>query len=141
MLHKKDPEHEALVDELAGLPVFAGVPRGALDALASAGRVVHLPTAWALLTESQPADSCYALLGGTVEVRQHGETVATLSPGSLVGEAALVEHRTRNASVITATEVRALRLGFDEVTALFGKHPALETAFRSEWSKHHSAPA
>jgi CRP-like cAMP-binding protein len=141
MLHRKHPEEQALADELAELPVFAGLPRTAVEALVGAGRVVHLPTDWALLTESQPADSCYVLLGGTVEVRQHGAAVATLRAGSLVGEAALVEHRTRNASVITSSEVRALRLGFDEVTALFAAHPALETAFRSEWTKHHSSPA
>jgi len=140
MLHKKDPETAALADELAGLPVFAGLARPVTEALAGAGRVVHLPAAWALVTESQPADSCYVLLEGTAEVRQHGDPVASLGAGTLVGEAALVEHRTRNASVITTTEVRALRLGFDDLTALFGKHAELQQAFRAEWDKK-STPA
>ena len=135
MLHKQDKETKALADELAGLPVFAGVDRKAVDALAAAGRVVHLPAHWALVTESQPADSCYVLLSGQTEVRQHGSVVAQLEPGSLVGEAALVEHKTRNATVVTTTEVRALRLGFEELTALFGQHPGVERAFRAEWDK------
>ena len=135
MLHKHDKEAEALAGELAALEVFRPLDRKAVDALASTGRVVHLPAQWALLTESQPADSCYVLLSGGTEVRQHGEVVATLSAGALVGEAALVEHRTRNATVITTSEVRALRLGFDDLGTLFAQHPSVEQVFRAEWDK------
>jgi CRP-like cAMP-binding protein len=87
------------------------------------------------VTESQPADSCYLLLSGDTEVRQHGQVVADLHPGALVGEAALVERRTRNATVVTTSEVRALRLGFDDLAALFGRHPEVERAFRAEWDR------
>jgi CRP/FNR family cyclic AMP-dependent transcriptional regulator len=138
MLHKQDKETKALADELAALPVFATLDRKAIDALASTGRVVHLPIHWALVTESQPADSSYVLLSGDVEVRQHGAVVAQLRPGALVGEAALVEHKTRNATVITVNEVRALRLGFDELTTLFAQHPTVEHVFRAEWDKRNA---
>ena len=135
MLHKQDKETKALADELAGLPVFGSLDRKAVEALASSGRVVHLPNQWALVTESQPADSCYVMLSGETEVRQQGGVVATLGPGALVGEAALVEHKTRNATVITTSEVRALRLGFEDLTALFAQHPTVEQVFRAEWDK------
>lgn len=135
MLHKQDKETKALADELAALPVFTGLERKAVEALAGTGRVVHLPAHWALVSESQPADSSYVLLTGDTEVRQHGAVVADLHPGALVGEAALVEHKTRNATVITTSEVRVLRLGFAELTALFGHHPSVERAFRAEWDK------
>jgi CRP-like cAMP-binding protein len=135
MLHKQDKETKALADELAALPVFGSLDRKAVEALASSGRVVHLPTQWALITESQPADSCYVLLSGETEVRQHGDVVANLTAGALVGEAALVEHKTRNATVITTSEVRALRLGFDDLSTLFAQHPAVEQVFRAEWDK------
>lgn len=135
MLHKKHPEAAALAGELAALPVFASLPHRTVEALAGCGRVVHLPADWAILSEAQPGDCCYVLLEGSAEVRQHGEAVAALTAGALVGEAALVEHRTRNASVITTTPLRALRLGFDDLSALFAKHPDLERAFRAEWDK------
>ena len=135
MRHKQDKETKALADELAGLAVFGSLERRAVDALASAGRTVHLPVHWAMITESQPADSTYVLLSGEAEVRQHGDAIAQLHAGDLVGEAALVQHRTRNATVITTSEVRALRLGFDDLTALFAQHPTVEAAFRAEWDK------
>lgn len=135
MLHRQDKETKALADELAALPVFSGLERKAVDALAAAGRVVHLPVHWAMISESQPGDSSYVLLTGEAEVRQHGAVVAHLTTGALIGEAALVERRTRNATVITTTEVRALRLGFEELTAVFGHHPSVEKVFRAEWDK------
>lgn len=135
MRHKLDKETAALADELGGLPVLTGLDSKAVAALASTGRVVHLPAEWALVTESQPADCCYVLLAGEAEVRQHGQAVATLGAGALAGEAALVDHRTRNATVVTTQQVRALRLGFDDLTALFAQHPAIESAFRGEWGK------
>jgi CRP-like cAMP-binding protein len=135
MLHEQDKQTRAVADQLVALPVFSSLERRAVDALAAAGRVVHLPAHWALVSESQPADSCYVLLSGSTEVRRGGDVVAELAPGSLVGEAALVEHKTRNATVVTTSEVSALRLGFEELTALFGQFPAVEQVFRSEWDK------
>lgn len=134
-LHKQDKDRSALAGELGGLAVFDGLDRNALDALAGSGRVVHLPKGWALMSEGTPADSCYVLLDGATEVRHGHEVIATLNLGALVGEAALVDHKRRNASVITITEVRALRLGYDDLTPLFAKHPTLEQAFRGEWDK------
>jgi CRP-like cAMP-binding protein len=133
MRHKLDKDTRELADELARLKVLADLDRHVVEVLAETGRVVHLPASWALMTESQPADSCYVLLEGDAEVRHAGERIASLGAGALVGEAALVEHRTRNASVITTGPVRALRLGFDELNQLFTQHHSLEQAFRRAW--------
>jgi CRP-like cAMP-binding protein len=135
MRHKLDKETSALADEIAELEVLRGLSRASAEALAGIGRVVHVPPAWALLSESQPADSCYLLLDGEVEVREHGDAVATLEPGAVFGEAALVEHRTRNATVITKTDVRAVRLAFDDLVPVLGTHPEIEQAFKAAWEK------
>lgn len=135
MRHKLDKDTKALSEELAALPVFAELDKQVVDVVAQTGRVVHLPPAWALVTESQPADSCYVLLSGTTQVRHAGAVLARLGAGDLVGEAALVEHRTRNASAITETEVRALRLGFEDLAGLFATHRSLEQVFRHEWER------
>jgi CRP/FNR family cyclic AMP-dependent transcriptional regulator len=138
-MHKQDKDRTALAGELAGLAVFAGVDAKALEALAGSGRVVHLPKAWALISENTPADSCYVLLDGDTDVRHGAEVIAQLHAGALVGEAALVSHQRRNATVITATEVRALRLGYDDLAPLFTRHASLEQAFRTEWDRRAGA--
>jgi len=63
----RDKSARALSGELGGLPVFAGLGGGAVDALVDAGRLVHLPSNWALIAENTPADSVYVLLAGTTE--------------------------------------------------------------------------
>jgi CRP-like cAMP-binding protein len=134
-LHRHDNESKALADELAGLELLSGLDRKSVEALAGVGRVVHLPAGWALMSEDTPADSCYVLLGGDTEVRHGSQVIAQLHPGALIGEAALVQHRRRNATVITAGEVRALRLSYDDLAPLFARHPGVEQVFRAEWDK------
>ena len=134
-LHKVDKEVVALARELGQVEVFAGLGDKALQALAATGRVVHLPAGWAVIAENTPADSVYLLLDGETEVRQGDEVIARLGPGALVGEAALVDRRRRNASVITLTPLRALRLAYDDTPALFTKHADVEDVFRREWDK------
>ena len=134
-LHKVDKELVALASELGELEAFSGLSEKALQALAGSGRVVHLPAGWAIIAENTPADSVYVLLAGETEVRHGNEVIATLGRGALVGEAALVDRKRRNASVITMTEVKALRLAYDDAPALFGKHSDVEDVFRREWDK------
>ncbi len=133
-LHK-DKDLTALADEVGRLDAFTGLDRKSVEALSSAGRVVHLPSGWALMSEDQPADSVYVLLEGDTEVRHEAHVIATLGRGALVGEAALIHRRRRNASVITTSEVRALRLNYDDLPQLFGKHSAVEDVFRREWER------
>lgn len=140
-LRKLDKQTKELAEELGSVPAFAGLGGSALAALALAGRVVHLPSGWALIAEDTPADSVYLLLEGDLEVRHGSAVLATLHPGVLVGEAALVSHRRRNATVVTLTTVRAFRLAYDETPELFDRHPAIAAVFQREWDSKAAAEA
>jgi CRP/FNR family cyclic AMP-dependent transcriptional regulator len=140
-LHKQDKELAALADELGGLTVFEGLDRKSLESVARTGRVVHLPSGWAIMSENTPADSVYVVLDGSSEVRHASEVIATVTTGELVGEAALIDHRRRNASVITTSAVRALRLGYDDLPALFGRYGDVEDVFRREWERKAASAA
>lgn len=129
---KVDKDRAALADELATSEVFRALGRDQLEALASSGRQVRVPEQWAVLIESQPADSAYFILEGSAEVRKQGATLVSLGPGQLVGEAALVDHRTRNASVVTTTPVRVLRWSYEDLEALFARHRDLEDVFAEQ---------
>jgi len=131
----RDKSARALSAELGGLPVFAGLGGGVVDALVDAGRLVHLPSNWALIAENTPADSVYVLLAGTTEVRHGKDVLATLGAGALVGEAAIVASRRRNATVVSVSDVRALRVGYDELNAVFAKHPSVQQRVTAEWER------
>lgn len=135
----RDKSARALSDEVGRQSVFAGLGGRAVDALVDAGRVVHLPSGWALIAEDTPADSVYLLLDGQTEVRHGPEVLAVLGSGSLVGEAAIVASRRRNATVVSVTEVRALRIGYEELNGVYAKHPAVKQRITAEWERRATA--
>jgi CRP-like cAMP-binding protein len=90
---------------LCVLPFFEGFDAGDIDELASAGRVLELPRgAWAFAA-GRPADSCYLVVRGALEVFTRTETrerrVAIAGPGELVGFMAVINAapRANNARV------------------------------------------
>jgi CRP-like cAMP-binding protein len=132
MFRKHDKDTVALSEELGSSSVFGHLPAEPLHALATSGRLLRVPDQWAVLIESQPADSAYFLLDGTAEVRRQGATLASLGAGQLVGEAALVEHRTRNASVITTSPVRVLRWSYEDLESVFDRHSEVADVFADQ---------
>lgn len=67
------------------------------------GRRFTLPPDWSLIWEGTTADKAYLIVDGEVSVRKHGEEIARLGPGDVIGEMGVVEHRLRSASVISLT--------------------------------------
>ena len=98
--------------------------------LAEAGSVVNIPERWSVMAEQTPADTAYILLDGTVEVRKHKELVATLEPGALFGEVALVQLSLRSASVFAATPIKALRIDQESLHRIIDAHESFAEALR-----------
>ncbi len=76
------------------LPFFEGFDAQEIDELASSGKVLELPRgAWAFVA-GRPADSCYLVIRGALEVFTRSETlerrVAVAGPGELVGFMAVI---------------------------------------------------
>lgn len=76
--------------------------------ISSAGTRVTLPEGWSPISERTGADKAYIILSGTVSVRQHGEEIAQLGPGDIVGEAAIVNHSLRTASIVALTPLELI---------------------------------
>lgn len=53
-----------------------------------------------------------------------------------MGEAALLDGRLRNASVVALSAVRVLRIGYDEMTALLERRPGLRSVVQREHDSH-----
>lgn len=102
-----------------------------IKTLAAVGTPVNIPQGWSIIMESTPADSAYIVLDGNVEIRKSGEVLASLGPGDVFGEIALVNHRLRNASVIASTTIRALRLEDEAVRALIEQDSSFADTLRT----------
>ena len=92
------------------IPLFAGLDRRELDDLLRIFQRVDFKLGACLTRQGQPADSAFIVESGAADVITAlpggGEvTVATLGPGSVLGEMALLESGTRSATVIAREAV------------------------------------
>ena len=91
--------------------------------ISSAGTRVTLPEGWAPISEKTGADKAYIILSGTVSVRQHGEEVAQVGPGDIVGEAAILNHSLRTASIVALTPLELIHFTADQLNRLAVEMP------------------
>ena len=94
------------------------------------GRHVHLPANWSLIWEKTPADKAYLIVEGEVSVRKGKEEIATLGPGDVIGEMAIVGHKLRSASVVSTTELEVIHFTKEALEELLDEVPAFGGALR-----------
>ena len=82
-----------------------------------------------LFEEGDPADGVAAILEGRVEVIKHGRSIATLGPGSVLGELSVfVPSASRTATARAITPVRMIKWHADDVQGRLARHERLATA-------------
>jgi CRP/FNR family transcriptional regulator, cyclic AMP receptor protein len=108
-------------EEIARVPLFDGLNKERIKALAAVSRVCAYPAGSEIIEEGAKVldydeDGMYLLLNGTVEVRKgstdgsDGVLLATFGPGEFFGEMALLDGYPRSASVFATSEVLCLVL-------------------------------
>jgi CRP-like cAMP-binding protein len=102
------------------------------DDLAQLDREVtmtHADAGTTLFEEGDPADGVAAILDGSVEILKKGRTVATLGPGSLLGELSLfAPSATRTATARASSPVRMYRWQAEDVRGRLARHERLATS-------------
>jgi CRP/FNR family cyclic AMP-dependent transcriptional regulator len=99
--------------------------------ISAAGTRVHVPEGWSPIWERTPADKAYLILDGSVSVRQHGSEIARLGPGDIVGEAAIVNHSLRTASIVALTPLEMIHFTDEAVRALCEEMPSFKSALEA----------
>lgn len=110
------------------IPIFDRLSDKDVKRIAKVGTEVNVPANWSLMSEKTPADKAYIVLEGELSVRKGKEEIATLGPGDVVGETAIVSHRLRNASVVTTTEACVLHFTREAVEQLRDEIPTFAEA-------------
>lgn len=109
--------------DVAALSLFAGVSEADIAKIARLATVIDYPSGSTIFVEDEPGDALYAVLRGQVEMRcrdrwGHEQPLATLEPGALLGEIALLTDEPRSATAVTVTEATVLRLAHETFTPL-----------------------
>jgi CRP-like cAMP-binding protein len=123
------PDEEAAA-LLRGTPQLAGFDDVALRDVARACGVERVPAGAVVVRQGDDGDVFYVLAAGEAEVSQRDatgaeRTVARLARGDGFGEAALLRHEPRAATVTTTTEATLLTLERDLLAGLLRARPAL----------------
>ena len=85
--------------------------------ISASGTRVTLPEGWAPISESTGADKAYIILNGKVSVRSHGDEVAQLGPGDIVGETAILNHSLRTATIVALTPLELIHFTKEQLDA------------------------
>jgi putative ABC transport system ATP-binding protein len=109
---------------LQKVPLFSGLTPARLVEVAENMKEEAHPPGTYLIRQGEVGDKFYLIKKGNVEVYVHDGTTthltATLGPGEVFGEVALLEHKPRNATVITKDDVEVYTLdkqGFHQALA------------------------
>jgi len=110
------------------MAIFDGFDDREVDRIKNTGTHVTLPADWSPIWEKTPADKAYIILTGEASVRRGGEEIARLGPGDIFGEGSIVNHKLRNASIVTLTKLELIHFTRDQVNQLCDDVPAFAAA-------------
>jgi CRP/FNR family transcriptional regulator, cyclic AMP receptor protein len=99
---------KAKTDLLKSVPLFENCSRRELARIAGITDEVAVPEGKVLITEGERGREFFVIIDGEVEVRRKGRKVATLGPGTYVGEIALLSQKPRTATVTALTPLQVL---------------------------------
>jgi CRP-like cAMP-binding protein len=110
---------------LQRVTLFAAVPGRILAAVARRATEVDVERGDTVIEEGAVEDHLFAVVRGRFEVHRDGRPVATIGPGSTVGELAALSPEPRSASVTAVEAGTLLRIDHDVLEELLADRPEL----------------
>ena len=121
---------QTAVELLRSVPLFADLEEGELERFSQVAVPRSFPAGTRVFHEGDSSDACYIVSGGSFRVtREHSDgraiTLATLGPGEIFGELAMLDGDTRSASAESITDGTLLALPADDVRSLLSRNPEI----------------
>ena len=123
-------EAETSAELLRSVPLFADLEEAELESFSRVAVPRSFPAGTRVFHEGDRSDACYIVREGSFRVtREHSDgraiTLATLGPGDIFGELAMLDGEVRSASVEALSDGELLALPAGEVRGLLGRHPEI----------------
>jgi CRP-like cAMP-binding protein len=107
-----------------------------------------IPAGEMIFSENDTGHEMYVIIEGEVDVSFNGRFIESVGPGSLVGEMALIDHKTRSATATAKTDCKVVAIDERRFTFMVQETPhfALEVMkimadrLRRELSRDSNAP-
>jgi CRP/FNR family transcriptional regulator len=123
-------EMQSPVSLLRSVPLFADLEEDELERFSRVAVPRSFPAGTRVFHEGDRSDACYIVREGSFRVtREHSDgraiTLATLGPGEVFGELAMLDGDLRSASAESLTDGELLALPAVDVKALLARHPEI----------------
>jgi CRP-like cAMP-binding protein len=115
------------IELIKAAPLFANCSKGDLKAIARIADELDLPAGRDLIREGERGREFFVLVAGEADVRRKGRRVATIGPGDIVGEMALVSGLPRNATVTSTTPLDVLVIDERHFREMLRQYPEIQT--------------
>jgi CRP/FNR family cyclic AMP-dependent transcriptional regulator len=121
---------QSAVDLLRSVPLFADLEEGELERFSHVAVPRSFPAGTRVFHEGDSSDACYIVSEGSFRVtREHSDgraiTLATLGPGEIFGELAMLDGDKRSASAESITDGTLLALPATDVRGLLARNPEI----------------
>jgi NTE family protein len=125
---------DVLETRLRAVPFFRNLDGPSLAAIAARLRLEAFEAGTVIFAKGDPAETMYLVESGTVDVLAGpaAEPLASLGPGSFVGELGLLLDEPRSASLQAATDSQLWVLARTDLEGLLSTHPAVAVELSRE---------
>jgi len=118
------------VARLTKLPLFGELDHHDLSRVAGWVSEERFAEGDVLIEEGGLPTQVYLLEAGTVDVTHEERLIASLGPGDVVGEIALIDPQRRTATVTATSAVRAVALGVEDFASMDAEMPEITRQLR-----------
>jgi CRP-like cAMP-binding protein len=121
---RRETKHR--LDTLREIPFLANCTARELARIDRLGARVDVAPGRTLTREGAIGRECFVTLDGVATVARAGVRIGTIGAGSIAGELALLDHTSRNATVVAGTRMHLLVLSPPEFEELLEIAPGIE---------------
>jgi CRP-like cAMP-binding protein len=113
------------LESLRNVALFSSCSTKDLEKIAKAADEVSVSPGTLIVDQGQTGREAFVIIKGSATVKRNGKKVASLGPGSVVGELSLLDHGPRTAAVIAETDCVLLVISQRQFLAVIDAIPAL----------------
>jgi CRP-like cAMP-binding protein len=122
-----------LAETLAGIPFFSGLDSASLERVGAGMRMRRFRRGEVIFHQGDPGDALFIVMTGAIKIMLPSDTgdeaiLATLRPGDVFGELALLDGAPRSATATTLEATETLILPRDQFRELLATEPAIRDA-------------
>lgn len=113
------------LDTLRSVRLFSGCTTKELEKVAKASDEITMTAGTLIIDQGQTGREAFVIIDGDVVVKRNNRKIATLGPGSVVGELSLLDHGPRTATAVCETDCTLLIIDQRKFLSVIDDVPAI----------------